>query len=61
MKLSELKRAQLSHQVHIDELENESTSIRRELDDARTLVMRQQNRIFRLEEQLEEANKVDPM
>ncbi len=51
-------------QVIMDELENESGTLRRELDEARALVVRQQQRIFSLEDQLTEASgpaRADPM
>ena len=45
----------------MEEMENENGTLKRELDEARSLVMRQQNRIFKLEEQLESVQRVDPM
>ena len=45
----------------MEEMENENGTLKRELDEARSLVMRQQNRIFKLEEQLESVQRVDAM
>ncbi len=45
----------------MDELEKDNAAIKSELDEYRATVLRQQNRIFKLEEKLESAERTDPM
>ena len=61
LQLKEASKGRAAMQVIVEELENDHATTRRDLDEARSMVLRQQARIFKLEEQVEAAQRVDPM